>query len=66
MKRIYDNMHKKMHSFYRELEFQLESSNEYTHFYNLHYMDYRVTKISEELYDQIFDVITTRTLLFTS
>lgn len=59
-------MNKKMHSFYRELEFQLESSNEYTHFYNLHYMDYRVTKISEELYDQIFDVITTRALLFTS
>ena len=66
MKRINDNMLNKMHSFYRELEFQLESSNEYTHFYNLHYMDYRVTKISEELHDQIFDVRTTGALLFTS
>lgn len=56
----------KTYSFYRELNSQLESSKEYTRFYNLHNMDYRVVKISEELYDQISSVRTTRTLIVES
>lgn len=66
MKGINDNMLKKMYSFYIELQLQLESSKEYTSFYNLYYMDYQVMKISAELYDQLIHVRTTRALLVAS
>lgn len=66
MKGINDNMLEKMHSFYTELQLQLESSKEFTRFYNLYYMDYQVMKISVELYDQLIHVRTTRALLVES
>ena len=66
MKEINDHMLKKMYSFYIELQLQLESSKKYTHFFNLHYTDYQVMKISQELYDQLIQVRTTRALLVAS